>query len=106
MRQYLQHTHNWRCVCDERGLTNDERNKFDTGLDDLMPWHKDDGLRDFSLLEVNRYVICTVYLGSCCSLLNAIYNHRSVGGVRGFTRETLIALIANNESMSYRPSAK
>ena len=26
-------------------------------LDDLMPWHREEGLKDFSLLEVNRYDI-------------------------------------------------
>ena len=25
-------------------------------LDELMPWHIEDGLKDFSLLEVNRYM--------------------------------------------------
>ena len=33
--------------------------KFNAGLlnyilDDLMPWHEEDGLQNFSLLEVNR----------------------------------------------------
>ena len=27
-----------------------------------MPWHKVDGLRDFSLLEVNRYVLIVICL--------------------------------------------
>ena len=55
MRQeYLQYVHNWRRACDERGLTDDQRSKYNRELlnyilDDLMPWHKDDGLRDFSL---------------------------------------------------------
>lgn len=58
--EYLQVIHNWRRACDERGLTDDQRSKFNTDLlnyilDDLMPWHKVDGLQDFSLLEVNRY---------------------------------------------------
>lgn len=58
---YLQVIHNWRRASDERGLTDDQRSKFNVDLlnfilDDLMPWHKVDGLRDFSLLEVNRYV--------------------------------------------------
>ena len=57
----LQVIHNWRRACDERGLTHDQRSRFNTDLlnyilDDLMPWHKVDGLRDFSLLEVNSYV--------------------------------------------------
>ena len=55
---YLQVIHNWRRACDERGLTNDQRSTFNKNLlsfilDDLMPWHRNDGC-DFSLLEVNR----------------------------------------------------
>ena len=57
---YLQVIHNWRHACDERGLTDDQRSKFNMALldyilDDLMPSHKVDVLRDFSLLEVNQY---------------------------------------------------
>ena len=56
---YLRVVHNWRCACDERGLTDEQRSTFNGEfliyiLDDLMPWHKDEGLCDFSLLEVNR----------------------------------------------------
>lgn len=35
---------------------------LDYVLDDLMPWHRDQGLRDFSLLEVNRYVLLGDYV--------------------------------------------
>ena len=57
--EYLQYVCNWRRASDERGLADDQRSKFNTNLlnyilDDLMPWHGEDGLRDFSLLEVNR----------------------------------------------------
>lgn len=57
--EYLQYIRNWRRACDERGLADDERSRFnkellDYILDDLMPWHSN-GLRDLSLLEVNRY---------------------------------------------------
>ena len=57
--EYLKHVRNWRRASDERGLTNDQRSNLNAGLlnyilDDLMPWHKIDGLRDLSLLEVNR----------------------------------------------------
>ena len=57
--EYLKHVRNWRRACDERGLTNDQGSELNAGLlnyilDDLMPWHKEDGLRDFSLLEVNQ----------------------------------------------------
>ena len=60
--EYLQYVRNWRCACDERGLTDDQRRKFNMELlnyilDNLMPWHNDDGLRDFSLLEVHRYAL-------------------------------------------------
>lgn len=57
--EYLRVIRNWRRACDERGLSTTERSQFSNDflnyiLDDLMPWHKQDGLRDFSLLEVNR----------------------------------------------------
>jgi len=56
--EYLKHVRNWRRACDERGLTSDQRSELNIGLlnyilEDLMPWHKD-GLKDLSLLEVNR----------------------------------------------------
>ena len=51
---------NWRRACDGRGLSAVQRSQFNNDflnyiLDDLMPWHKQEGLQDFSLLEVNRY---------------------------------------------------
>ena len=44
--EYLQYVHNWRRACDERGLTDDQRSKYNRELlayilDDLMPWHKE-----------------------------------------------------------------
>ena len=58
--QYLRIIRNWRRAVDERGLTDDQRQQYnkdllDFILDDLMPWHRKPGMRDFSLLEVNRY---------------------------------------------------
>lgn len=55
---YIQVVRNWRRSCDERGLSNLDRERFsraflDYILDDLMPWHND---VDLSHLEVNRYV--------------------------------------------------
>jgi len=71
------------------GLTDDEKSKFNTELDDLMPWHKDNGLKYFSLLVFNWYVVHTVCIHIWGALVHdSIYNHRSTGGVRGFTRET------------------
>ena len=57
--EYLCIVRNWRRASDERGLSDDERMLFnkqflDYILDDLMPWHRSPGLRDFSLLEVTR----------------------------------------------------
>ena len=58
--QYLSVIWNWKCACDERGLADSTRSTYNHKLleyilDDLMPWHRQEGLRDFSLLEVNRY---------------------------------------------------
>lgn len=48
----------WRKACDERGISELTRSKYNYSLlnyivEDLMPWHGD---FDFSYLEVNRYV--------------------------------------------------
>jgi len=74
--EYLQRIHNWRRACDERGLTNEQRSKFNTELlnyilDQLMPWHNKDGLRDFSLLEVNRYVLLFAYVVQIKSIMQS-----------------------------------
>ena len=63
---HLRVVRGWRRACDERGLSDAQRSQYNAEflnyvLDDLMPWHKDAGLRDFSLLEVNRYVIAVVF---------------------------------------------
>lgn len=57
--EYVRVIRNWRRASDERGLTDDQRAQFNRDLisyilDDLMPWHSEPQLRDFSLLEVNR----------------------------------------------------
>ena len=56
---YLRIVHNWRRACDERGLSDDQRNQFYNEflnyiLDELMPYDRDEDVKDFSLLEVNR----------------------------------------------------
>ena len=63
--KYLRVIRNWRRASDERGLSNEQRSNFnnellDYILDELMPWHKDEGFRDFSLMEVNRYVLLSL----------------------------------------------
>ena len=57
--EYIQIVWNWRRACDERGLSDITRSKFNYQflnyiLDELMPWHRQS--YDFSLLEVNRYI--------------------------------------------------
>ena len=57
--KYIRVVNGWRRACDQRGLSEHERSKLNDNLldyilDDLMPWHKEK--RDFSLLEVNRWV--------------------------------------------------
>ena len=56
--RYLRAVVNWRAACDERGLSELGRSRYNYGLlnyllDDLMPWHDD--MYDFSLMEVTRY---------------------------------------------------
>lgn len=60
--KYLRVVCNWRHVCDERGLTDEQHHNFNMKvlsyiIDDLMPWHRDEVLQDFSLLEINLYVM-------------------------------------------------
>ena len=56
--KFIQTICNWRRGCDERGLTELQRSKYNYQflnliLDELMPWHHES--YDFGLLEVNRY---------------------------------------------------
>lgn len=56
--KYVQAIRNWRCACDERGLSSLQCCKYNYELlqlilNEIMPWHKEN--YDFSLLEVNRY---------------------------------------------------
>ncbi len=56
---YISAIGNWRRSCDERGLSQLQRCRYNHQLlmfvmDDLMPWHKTD--YDLSLMEVNRSV--------------------------------------------------
>ena len=57
--KYIRGIRNWRRSCDERGLTQLQRSRFNYEmlqliLDELMPWSRT--CYDFSLLEVNWYV--------------------------------------------------
>ena len=65
---------NWRRSCDERGLSELQRCKYNHQLlslilDELIPWHND--VYDLSLLEVNRYGLATINFASC---LQYMYN--------------------------------
>ena len=94
--KYLSIVQNWRQACDERGLSSDLRSQFNRNLldyilDELIPWHKETS--DLSLLEVNRYK-------------NNLYDEQVhvafIDRIRGFSRETLIALAANIETREWR----
>ena len=69
--KYIRAVNGWRRACDERGLTELQRCRYNYLflnyiIADWMPWYKSD--YDFSLLEVNRYVMAvkfTVCLQSC-----------------------------------------
>ena len=54
---YIERVWNWRRACDERGLSELQRCRFNYQflnliLDELMPWHS--YMYDFSTMEVNR----------------------------------------------------
>ena len=53
---YLKETKYIHIICNWRRASDDQRCQFNDDLlcyilDDLMPWHKDEGLWDYSLLE-------------------------------------------------------
>ena len=55
--KFLETVWNWRRACDERGLSELQRCRFNYQfltliLDELMPWHTEK--YDFSSLEVNQ----------------------------------------------------
>ena len=57
--EYIRAIRNWRRACDERGLADQDRSQYNNDLldyilDELMPWHSEPNMRDFSLLEVNQ----------------------------------------------------
>ena len=74
---YIKVFHNWRRAVDERGLTLEQRCKFRDDLlkyllGDWMPWHSTQHVPDFSLLEVNRYTKCTVYVDIVCEYVYTV----------------------------------
>ena len=57
--RYVRAIRHWRLACDQRGLTQLQRCRYNYELlslilDELIPWHRDS--YDFSTLEVTRYV--------------------------------------------------
>ncbi|CAB3977744.1 Hypothetical predicted protein [Paramuricea clavata] len=74
---------NWHKAADGRVISEELRSKYNTEmvnfiLDDWMPWWKED--RNFATLDVLR----------------------PIKGIQGFTREIVVALIANCKSMELR----
>ena len=62
---YIECICNWRKACDERGLKELTRCKYNYQflnlvLNELMPWFSE--TYDFSLLEVNRYMHALLYM--------------------------------------------
>ncbi len=96
--KYIETILNWRRYSDERGLTQllccrynyDMLNYL---LYELMPWYKEN--YDFSTLEVNGYVI------TCGVNYIHMYPCRSLKGIRGLSRETLVALTTTIKSREW-----
>ncbi len=96
--KYIETILNWRRSSDERSLTQLLRCRYNYDmlnylLDELMPWYKEN--YDFSTLEVNRYVI------TCGVNYTHMYPCRSLKGIRGLSRETLVALTTTIESREW-----
>ena len=108
--EYIRVIVNWRRACDERGLSQLQRCHYNHQLlqyliDDLMAWHLQQ--YDLSLLEVNRYYNCIAIVEEVCAVIFLLKYVllavvRDLHGVRGLTRETLIALTTNIESREWR----
>ena len=110
--RFIQTICDWRRACDNRGLTELQRCRFNYQLlnlvlDELMPWHTE--RYDLSCLEVNRYFVqscsCTVRL-----LFHVWYitlhihftcTPRPINNILGFTRESLVPVITNIEGREW-----
>lgn len=80
---FVEVVRNWHKASDGRGSTEEMRSKYnhnmlDFLLEDWMPWYRSE--RDFSTIHVLR----------------------PIKGIQGFTREIVVALIANCESLELR----
>ncbi|CAH1242354.1 Hypp6614 [Branchiostoma lanceolatum] len=80
---YMETVAGWHEAADGRGLTEDQRKEknlrmMDAILDELMPWHR--VCKDLSRIDINKFG----------------------RGVLGWSRETLIAVTTNIESMELR----
>ena len=75
---YVSVVRNWRRAVDERGLSGTQRQQdkakmLQLILDDLMPWHREDELINFSSLEVNKcklYALMAKWQATCTNALH------------------------------------
>lgn len=94
--KYIEAVLGWRRACDQRGLSELQRCRYNYNflnyiLDELMPWHETD--YDFSLLEVNRYIIS-----------RANYNGKGLAGIILLTKQPLQCLVFSFQLV--RPGVK
>ena len=83
--KFVEVVRNWHKASDGRGITEAMRSKYnhemlDFLLEDWMPWYR--SKRDFSTIDILRLI----------------------KGIQGFTREIVVALIANCKSLELRRS--
>ena len=123
--QVIQMIRNWRRACDERGLSQITRCKFNYELlnfilDELMPWYKVSWAICFMCTDkctqmIHHIVECQGLIDSkgeynpLVMYMNVLYvtknyyNYcRSLDGICGFSRETTIALTTNIESCEWK----
>ena len=67
--KYIRVIWNWHCSCDQCGLSELQRCRFNYEflnyiLDELIPWHRE--LYDLSTLEVTRYGLCFTVQCTVC----------------------------------------
>ena len=122
----------WHKAADGRGLTELQRSKrnyamLNVILDEWMPWHRENP--DLSTIDVNRYyskkilffyaqeLIIGFFIESivnfhchnvlaiytfCSFILDVCTFYRPVKGICGFSRQTVIAITTNIDSVEFR----
>jgi hypothetical protein len=104
--EFLRAVAAWHEASDGRGLSQLQRCKanyvmLNYLLDEWMPWHQVS--YDFSLIDINRYVIHSINLiTGCIFFVHSFFFNSPMVNIRGLTYQTLIEVTSNIESQELR----